>query len=389
MESILIILTGSLGDICRGFCLLSPIKKRYPGCKITWLTDQRWTPLVQSHPLIDEVLVFNRSRKARGIVECIKMLRKRDFECVLDLQRILKSGIFSWATGSSKRIGFHRRDSKELNWIFQTKSIRPVGQGVSKVVHYLQFLSALGISDQSEVDFGLLKGQFKGDLPTDFPDRSAEGEPGGGRDRAGQNRAGQNRVIHIGVVMGSSWSSKDWPLQGIQRLVGGLLELHGDIVVHLLGDASRQAMANALKDHFYNENIHQRDTDSHRAIRSLSIVSSQDSINSAQRAGRICNWVGKTGLCELAAIIERCSMVIGPDSGPGHLAASLGVPYLGLFGPTDPERVAAWGSKHLALKSELGCAPCGKRECPGLDNLCMRTISPERVIRAVGESLGF
>ena len=383
MESLLIILTGSLGDICRGFCLLNPIKKSYPRCRITWLTDQRWTTLVQTHPLIDEVLVFDRSKKAKGIIECIKMLRKRDFDCVLDLQRILKSGIFSWSTRSSKRIGFHRRDSKEFNWVFQTESIKPVGQGVSKVVHYLQFLSALGINDHSEIDFGLSKGQFKGDLPMDFPDRAAEGEPGRGRDYESQNR-----VIHVGIVMGSSWSSKDWPLQGIQRLVGGLLELHGDIVVHLLGDASRQAMAEALKGHFYNESIHQRGNDSRRAIRSLSVVSSQDSINSVERAGRIYNWAGKTGLRELAAILERCSMVVGPDSGPGHLAAALGIPYLGLFGPTDPERVAAWGSKHLAIKSDLGCAPCGKRECPGLDNLCMRTISPERVIRAVSEALG-
>lgn len=372
MKSLLIILTGSLGDICRGFCLLRPIKKRFPECKISWLTDQRWTKLVEAHPLIDEVLVFDRRERAQGILKCVRMLRRLSFECVLDLQRILKSGIFSWTTGAGRRIGFHRRDSKEFNWLFQTESIQQVGDGVSKVIHYTQFLSVLGINDHHEVDFGLPKGCFKEFIPEGFPD-GFEDPP--------------YSSLSIGIVMGSSWRSKDWPLQGVQRLVAGLLSTYPDTTIHLVGDASRQSMAAAIEESFAS-GIGVEDTTSQRSKGALSVISSSNASAKAESKVRIYNWVGKTDLTQLAAIIERCVMVIGPDSGPGHLAAALGIPYMGLFGPTDPERVAAWGSKHLAIKSEIGCSPCGKRECPGLDTLCMRTISPERVIKGVKEALG-
>ncbi len=290
----------------------------------------------------------------------------------MDLQRILKSGIFSWATGAKRRLGFHRRDSKEFNWLFQTESIQQVGEGVSKVIHYTQFLSVLGINDCHEVDFGLPKGSFKGFIPVGFPDSS---------------RDSSHSSLSIGVVMGSSWSSKDWPLQGVQRLVAGLLSAYSDITIHLLGDASRQDMAVAIEQSFVGGPGAEKTT-SQRTKGALSVISSSNASAKAESKGRIYNWVGKTDLTQLAAILERCLIVIGPDSGPGHLAAALGIPYMGLFGPTNPERVAPWGSKHLAIKSEIGCSPCGKRECPGLDTLCMRTLSPERVIKGIKEALG-
>ena len=57
---------------------------------------------------------------------------------------------------------------------------------------------------------------------------------------------------------------------------------------------------------------------------------------------------------------ERAKVVLGPDSGPMHLAAAVGTPTVALFGPADPLEFAPWGSKdkHIVLTSPIGCRPC-------------------------------
>ena len=93
-------------------------------------------------------------------------------------------------------------------------------------------------------------------------------------------------------------------------------------------------------------------------------------------------------LTPLARTIAGSKAVVGPDSGPGHIAAALGVPYIALFGATDPVRVAPWGQESRVIRSGVGCSPCERRRCPGLENLCMRTIAPERVFSEVAKALG-
>jgi ADP-heptose:LPS heptosyltransferase len=73
------------------------------------------------------------------------------------------------------------------------------------------------------------------------------------------------------------------------------------------------------------------------------------------------------------------TVCVGPDSGPGHLAAVVRTPYLSLFGPTDPGRTAPYGSEDLVIRSPIGCAPCYRRRCPGLGTLCMRLLGVESV----------
>ena len=97
--------------------------------------------------------------------------------------------------------------------------------------------------------------------------------------------------------------------------------------------------------------------------------------------------VGKTSLLELVAVLKAATVGVGPDSGPGHLAAAGGTPYVSLFGPTAPARTAPYGSEHLVVQSGVSCAPCYKKRCPGLGRLCMRLISVEAVHKKLSEAL--
>jgi len=323
---ILVILLGALGDVVRGLAVVNAIKRSDPSCHITWLVEPASSGVVSLHPEVDEVIVFQRKQGVRGVLALRKALAARSFDVTLDMQRHLKSGFFSWLSRAPQRIGFHPDDTKECNWLFNTSYIESRGDSSSKIDHYLSFVTAAGVTPPHVVDAGL----------SHITLASIGGEWAAALQRP-----------YMGVILGSSRYSKDWPVEGYQ----GLLErfsVPGVETVVLLGDASKVEMA-----------------------RQLESVSSPVAI---------VNAVGKTNLRELVGIIHGAKACVGPDSGPGHIAGALGVPHVTLFGPTPAGRNAPRGSEALSVVSAIGCSPCRRRVCPGLDKLCMRLISPESVL---------
>ncbi len=91
-------------------------------------------------------------------------------------------------------------------------------------------------------------------------------------------------------------------------------------------------------------------------------------------------------LLESAALIQRCHVFITPDTGPMHMAISLGVPLIGLFCPTNVEDTGPLGyDKAVILRKERTCQPCLNRECR--NNFCMKQISVEEVCSAAEKML--
>lgn len=102
--------------------------------------------------------------------------------------------------------------------------------------------------------------------------------------------------------------------------------------------------------------------------------------------------VGETGVGGLAALYQRAQIVLGPDSGPLHLAVAVGTPTVTLFGAADPVEFSSWGSpeKHPILFSEIGCRPCRILDW-GTDDPayhpCVREITVARVLEAANRAL--
>jgi ADP-heptose:LPS heptosyltransferase len=99
------------------------------------------------------------------------------------------------------------------------------------------------------------------------------------------------------------------------------------------------------------------------------------------------DMAGKTSLVELAAILKQAAAGVGPDSGPGHLAAAVGTPFVSIFGPTSPGRTAPFGCEDLVVTSALDCAPCYKKRCPYRHNACMVDIETGQVIDKLSGAL--
>jgi heptosyltransferase II len=98
--------------------------------------------------------------------------------------------------------------------------------------------------------------------------------------------------------------------------------------------------------------------------------------------GRMVNLIGRTDLRLLMGLLSRCDVFLTNDSGAMHLAAALGRPVVGLFGPTDERVTAPSGPASDVLRADVFCRPCLLRDCP-IDHRCMRRITPDRALEAI------
>ncbi len=101
---------------------------------------------------------------------------------------------------------------------------------------------------------------------------------------------------------------------------------------------------------------------------------------------------GQTSLGVLAAVYRRCALVIGPDSGPLHLAVAVGAPTVHLYGPVDRRTFGPWGSpqRHAVITSDWGCIPCNRLDWPErtlAEHGCVRDVSVEQVLAAARAQL--
>lgn len=102
----------------------------------------------------------------------------------------------------------------------------------------------------------------------------------------------------------------------------------------------------------------------------------------------VCVAAGKTTVKQVAALIERCDMLVCNDSGLMHAAVAVGTPVVAIYGPTDVRRTAPLGFNHRVIRHDLACSPCFKLEgddsvhlCPHHD--CLATITPEEVYQSI------
>lgn len=86
-------------------------------------------------------------------------------------------------------------------------------------------------------------------------------------------------------------------------------------------------------------------------------------------------------ILRLAAVLSKCRIYIGNDSGVSHLAAASGTPSVCVFGPTDPEIWAPRGREVRIVRKVVSCSPCSREErnsCVGQE--CLHAVEPEDVL---------
>ena len=331
-ERILVVLLGAIGDVVRALPLVSRVRRGFPRAHLAWAVEPVAAPLLEGHRAIDERLVFRRDLGARAFVRFLVEVRRGRFDLVLDLQRHLKSGVVSRASGARTRIGFHRTNTKEGNWLFNTQTIPPQRHWSSKLRQYLAFADHLGLGG-GDVEFALAL----------HPE---------------EERRVETMLVDVPrpfvtAFVGSTWESRWWLADRTAEVLREARERFGLGGV-LVGAPGPEA-------------------DLAREIRRLAPPG-------------VVNLAGRTTLRDLIGIFARARAAFGPDSGPMHIAAAVGTPVVSLWGATSPGRSAPYGCDDLALVGPVACHPCYLRQCP-IGRACMREIDAAAVVRALGRAL--
>jgi lipopolysaccharide heptosyltransferase II len=261
----------------------------------------------------------------------LRHIRQQRFDLVLDLQRHLKSGLISFWSGALIRLGFHRQNTKEGNWLFNTQAIDAIPDFSLKLGQYLKFADALGLPSDG-VSFDLrLRPEEEQHIETLLAETS--------------------RPFAV-FFLGSRWPSRFWFPQATAEVAQALQQEYGMAVV-LVGGQSEVGFAQEV---------------------------------CAAMSGKLTNLSGKTTLRDLIGIFSRARLAMGPDSGPMHLAAAAGTPVISLWGATSPIRSAPWGSETFVLQGPAACSPCYTRHCP-IGRACMQRIAPEHVMQKARDIL--
>ena len=322
-KKILIILHGSIGDVTRALPLAGIIRSGFPQAHLVWAVEPPSLLLVARFPAVQEVMLFDRRRWWREWLPFLRRVRAARFDLVLDLQRHFKSGVISRWSGAPIRLGFHRRDCKELNWLFNNHFIPAAGDGISKLSHYLKFAEYLGL-DPSPVAWNFrLTGEEKQHVDK-FLAAIQDG--------------------FAALFVSSRWESKRWFPAQAAECARTIKERHCCDVVLLGGKEDRSTAAEIL------------------GIAGVPIT----------------NLVGQTTLAEALGVIARAMFAIGPDTGLMHVAAAVGTPVISLWGATNPIRTGPYNFEDLVIQGKAPCVPCYRRQCP-IGRVCMHSIGIEEI----------
>ncbi|MBI3248627.1 MAG: glycosyltransferase family 9 protein [Deltaproteobacteria bacterium] len=324
---ILIVLLGAIGDVTRALPLLTRLRRAYPHAHIAWAVEPAAAALLDAHPALDETILYRRTKGIGAFFPFLQEIRRRQFDCVLDLQRHAKSGLVSWWSRAPVRLGFHRSNTKEGNWLFNTHEIDPIPDFSLKLSQYLHFATALQLPDD-EVRFDLR-------LRPEEEQRIAQ-------------LLVETPHPFAAFFLGSRWPSRFWFPQATAAVARTLIRNYGMGVV-LIGGQGEMDFARTVEQ--------------------------------ATRA-QVTNLVSQTSLRDLIGIFARARFALGPDSGPMHIAAAAGIPVISLWGATSPIRSAPWGSEELVLQGKTACSPCYTRHCP-VERRCMQQITPEQVLAVI------
>jgi len=99
---------------------------------------------------------------------------------------------------------------------------------------------------------------------------------------------------------------------------------------------------------------------------------------------------GQLTLGQLGALLERCDLFIGHDTGAMHLAVAMGTPVVAIFGPSDPRMYGPYGENSVALWHDVGCNPCllrGRWDTACRRFRCIEAITMEEAWQAAATFL--
>ena len=323
INSILVIKPRAIGDVLLSTVVTENLRRAFPAARIAFLTESAAADIIRGNPFIDEAIVFRPQQDS--FLRLLQRLYLSRYDLVFDLFCNPRTAQMTAATRAPMRVGYpFRGRAWAYNIHVTTRADR---------VHNTQFnldaLRALQIPIVSE------NAVFP--LPADVLDRL--------REVTRQYRRSPGPLIALNA--GGTWETKRWGLDRFAALADMLVERQDANILLCWGPGEEADVR------------HIADAMTHDAI-----------------------IAPPTTIGELGAMLSTCDCMISNDSGPMHIAAAVGIPTIGVFGPTNPQLQGPWSPRGSWVRLEsLDCLGCNLTQCD-IGNLCMRDLPVDTVYNA-------
>ena len=331
-RSVVVVKLSAIGDVLHGVPTAVALKRAFPRARIGWVVEGRAGDVLAGHPAIDHLFRPQRgwSRSFTAIGALRRQLRDFAPDVVLDLQGLLKSAVPAWLSGARVRIGHAPPEAREQAWRFYTHAVEPDADHVVDRNRHL--LSALGVGD-APADF---------DMPRWPVSRLRM------QDWLATLRLPRPPVL---VNPGAGWPSKIWPAERFAAVARDVGARHGATSIVVWGGAAEREAAERI-------------------------------VAAADGAAVL---APPTTLQDLGELCRLARLFLSSDTGPLHLAAAVGTPCVGLFGPVPAKRNGPYGAGHRVVEPPAGLQPAWADR--KTDRVAMEAIDVERVVAAASDVL--
>ncbi|MFN7976850.1 MAG: lipopolysaccharide heptosyltransferase I [Vicinamibacterales bacterium] len=317
---VLVVRMGALGDIVHALPVLAAIRAHRPDVAVDWLVDARYAGVLRLVEGLSRLVIVRanddgaddraiRFRGTGGMLRALGFLRRQGYAAAIDLQGLIKSALFARASGARRVLGFDRAALREpLAASAYTETV-PVDDRGHVVHKNLAMLAPLDVPS-----LGLV-----------FPWAPIDS-------RVVDAVAADPRVAAAGGFVllngGAAWENKRWPPERFGALAAAIAARHGlpSVVAWGPGEESRAAAV---------------------------VAASQGQAFASP----------PTALHDVLALARAAKLCVSGDTGPLHLAASVGTPLVALFGPTRPERNGPFRVADVSVSRATECVCFHKRQC--------------------------
>ncbi len=333
MKKILVVNVNWLGDVIFSSPVFKALKTAYPRSKISCLAAPRVQEVLESIPGVDEIIVYDEEGSHRSPFAKLRLIRElsqKKFDAAFLLHRALTRALFVFLAGIPRRIGY---DTKSRGAFLTCRIKAPDERKVHRSDYYLNVVESFGVAVTDRASLLTV-------------DAKAEKEI---RDML-YGYGVDERDFLVVIHPGGNWNLKRWPARHFSLLVKQLMGT-GKCKVVISGSSQDMALAGTIISEL-----------NHKPV----------------------VLTGKIDLKQLMALMKRANCVVSADSGPLHIASSVGSSVVGIFGPTRPEITGPHGGgRSVILQHDVGCnrRPCYHLKCP--DNTCMQAVNVDEVIDAI------
>lgn len=289
-ESLCILRLSAIGDVTHVLPIVRTLQSCWPDTKLTWIIGKAEAALVSDIDGI-EFIIFNKNEGRRAYSKLRRELSGRRFDVLLHMQAALRASIASMMIRADIKIGFDRSRSRDFQHWFTNATISGPTR-VHVIDTFFQFMQTLGIDERI----------MQWDIPISEDDITF----------AQKTLDGKNTLVINPCTSARANNWRNWDIKRYAEVIDYAAETYNLNTVLTGGPAKEERE--------FGEAI------------------------AAQSKKPVNNMIGQSTLKQLQAILGAARVVIAPDTGPAHMAASTGVPVIGLYASSNPQRTGPYSS---------------------------------------------